>query len=375
MLRTVVPTCVVSRAAPLLLGLTLACGGSSAPIVIASAGPWATQPYAQAAKQGIELALAEVNGRGGIKGRRVEWRARDDEASGAKAAEIANEFLASPEVVAVVGHVNSGAMVAAARVYDGGLPAVAISTSSPDLTGISPWVFRVISSDSVNGIDAARFAQRMAFKSAAVLYENDSFGRGFADAFRRAYRGRLVAMEPIPSDSIADYEPYVAYLKSRQPDLVLMVTVEGPGIALVREARRQQLSAAILGSDGWSGMAKYPTDANGIYVAQPFTATDPRPDAQRFVSAFQSKYGTLPNANSALGYDAMMVVINAIKAVGTDRAHIRDYLAGTASRQPYAGVTGPIAFDSTGDVRNKPFTMTRLDGSQFVVVTPGATSP
>lgn len=363
------------RAAPLLIGLTLACAGSSAPIVIASAGPWSTQPYAQAAKQGIELALAEVNERGGINGRRVEWRARDDEANGAKAAEIANEFLASPEVVAVVGHVNSGAMVAAARVYDGGLPAVAISTSSPDLTGISPWVFRVISSDSVNGIDAARFAQRMGFKSAAVLYENDSFGRGFADAFRRAYRGRLISIDPIPSDSIADYEPYIAYLKTRQPELVLMVTVEGPGIALVREARRQQLGATILGSDGWSGMAKFPTDANGIYVAQPFTATDPRPDAQRFVSAFQTKFGMLPNANSALGYDAMMVVINAIKAVGTDRRRVREYLASTATRPAYAGVTGAISFDATGDVRNKPFTMTRLEGSQFVVVTPPGTSP
>ncbi len=359
----------------LLLGLTLACDGSSSPIVIASAGPWATQPYAVAAKQGIELAIAEVNQRGGIDGRRLEWRARDDEANGAKAAEIANEFLASPDVVAVVGHVNSGAMVAAARVYDAGLPAVAISTSSPDLTSISPWVFRVISSDSVNGIDVARFAQRMAFNSAAVLYENDSFGRGFADAFRRAYRGRLIAVDPIPSDSSAGYEPYVAYLKARQPDVVLMVTVEAPGIALVREAKRQQLSAALVGSDGWSGMTKYPGDANGIYVAQPFTATDPRAEAQRFVAAFQAKHGAPPNANSALGYDAMMVVVDAIKAVGPDRRRIRDYLASSPTRAPFAGVTGPIAFDSTGDVRNKPFTMTRLDGGQFVVVAPPGTSP
>lgn len=368
MLRTVVPTRVVFRVAPILLGLTLACSRSNGPIVIASAGPWSTQPYAQAAKQGIELALAEVNERGGINGRRVEWRARDDEANGAKAAEIANEFLTSPEVVAVVGHVNSTAMVAAARVYDAGLPAVAISTSSPDLTGISPWVFRVISSDSVNGIDAARFAQQMSFKSAAVLYENDSFGRGFADAFRRAYRGDLMAMEPIPSDSIADYEPYIAYLRSRHPDLVLMVTVEGPGIALVREARRQQLGSAILGSDGWSGMAKYPTEASGIYVAQPFTATDSRPEARRFVSAFEAKYGTVPNANSALGYDATMVVLNAIRAVGPDRKAIRDYLAGSGRRPAYPGVTGAIAFDSTGDVKDKPFTMTRLEDGRFVVV-------
>lgn len=373
MLRPAPSTALVSRVAPLLLGLTLACGRSNAPIIIGSAGPWATQPYAQAARQGIELAIAEVNERGGIDGRAVEWRPRDDEANGMKAAEIASEFLASKDVIAVVGHLNSGAMVAAARVYDGGLPAVAISTSSPDLTGISPWVFRVISSDSVNGIDVARFAQAKSLKSAAVLYENDSFGRGFADAFRRAYNGRLVAFDPVPSDSSAGYEPYVAYLKQQKPDLILMITVEAPGLALVREARRQQLDGVLLGSDGWSGLHKYPDEANGVYVAQPFTPADPRPEAQKFVAAFRAKYGTPPNTHSALAYDATMVVIEAIRAAGPDRGAVRDYLASSRRRRPYAGVTGPIAFDTTGDVRNKPFAMTRLEGGQFVIVSSAGT--
>lgn len=357
----------------LLLSLTLACGGSSSPIVIGSAGPW-EQPYALAVKQGIEMALAEINERGGVDGRQVEWLPRDDQASGAKAAEIATEFLENRDVVAVVGHVNSGAMVAAARVYDGGLPAVAVTTSSPDLTGISPWVFRVMPSDSVNGIDLARFAQRMSYKSAAVLYENDAFGRGLADAFRRAFRGQLVSMDPIPSDSSADFEPYIAYIKARQPDAVVMITVEAPGLKLLREAKRQQLQAAILGSDGWTGLARYPTEANGIYVAQSFTATDPRAEAQRFVSAFRARYTVTPTANAALGYDAVMVVVDAIRAVGTGRGRIRDYLASSADRKPFTGVTGPIAFDASGDLRNKPLAMTRLESAQFVVVAPAGTS-
>ena len=181
------------------------------------------QQYALTVKQGIEMALAEINERGGIGGSKVEWLSRNDSASGARAAEVATEFLENRRVVAVVGHVNSGAMVAAARVYDGGLPAVAVTATSPDLTGISPWVFRVMPSDSVNGIHLAEFAQRMAFKRTAVLYENDAFGRNLADAFRRAYRGELVSFDPIPSDSTTDFEPYIAYIKSRLPDAVLMV--------------------------------------------------------------------------------------------------------------------------------------------------------
>jgi branched-chain amino acid transport system substrate-binding protein len=321
------------------------------------------------------MALAEIKERGGVNGRQIEWLLRDDKASGAKAAEVATEFLENGNVVAVVGHVNSSAMVAAARVYDKGLPAVAVTTSSPDLTGISPWVFRVISSDSVNGIDLARFAQRMSFKSAAVLYENDAFGRGLADAFRRAFQGQLVSIDPIPSDSSSDFEPYIAYVKARHPDAVLMITVEAPGLKLLREAKRQQLQAAVLGSDGWTGLARYPTEANGIYVAQSFTATDPRAEARRFVTAFQARYHVVPTANSALGYDATMVVVDAIRVVGPDRSRIRAYLAGSADRKPFAGVTGAIAFDATGDLRNKPLAVTRLENGRFMVVPSSGTSP
>lgn len=355
-----------------LLCLTIACGSNGA-IVIGSAGPW-EQQYALTVKQGIEMALAEINERGGINGRAVEWLPRDDNASGARAAEVATEFLENHNVVAVVGHVNSGAMVAAARVYDGGLPAVAVTTSSPDLTGISPWVFRVIPSDSVNGIHLAQFAQRMAFKRTAVLYENDAFGRGLADAFRRAYRGQLVSIDPIPGDSTTDFEPYIAYVKAQQPDAVLMITVEAPGLKLLREAKRQQLQAAVLGSDGWTGLAPYP-EANGIYVGQSFTATDPRAEARKFVAAFQARYQVAPTANAALGYDAMMLVVDAIRAVGPDRRRIRDYLASSAERTPFAGVTGPLAFDATGDLRNKPIAVTRLENAQFVVVPSQGTTP
>ncbi|MGQ0539317.1 MAG: ABC transporter substrate-binding protein, partial [Gemmatimonadaceae bacterium] len=353
----------------LALCLTLACGGSDAPIVVGAAAPW-NEPYAVEVQHGIELALSEINDSGGIRGRKVTLLMRDDEAKGTKAAQVAAEFLANQDVVAVVGHVNSAAMVAAARVYDGGLPAIAVTTTTPDLTNISPWVFRVIPSDSVNGVDLARFAERMSFTRAAVLYENDAYGRGLASAFRRAYRGHIVAVDPIPGTAGADYEPYIAWIKAQQPaiDAVLMITVEGPGVALMREARRQRLAVAFVGSDGWTGLSKYPEVAEGVYVAQAFTATDPRAEVQRFVAAYRTRYGTIPTANAALGYDAMHVAVRAIGAAGSDRRRVRDWLAAAGQRVPLPGVTGPIAFNENGDVANKPFAMTRLAGRDFVIV-------
>ena len=144
------------------------CSRSRGPVLIAAAGNW-NESYGEMNKRGIDLALEEINQRGGAGGRPIQLLSRDDKGDGTRAVNIAAEFLANTQVVAVVGHVNSGTMVAAARVYNEGLPAVSTTASTPDLTGISPWVFRVISSDSVNGLDLARFARSLGFTRAAIL--------------------------------------------------------------------------------------------------------------------------------------------------------------------------------------------------------------
>ena len=146
-----------------------ACAGKSHSILIGAAGPL-TQSFGDMTKKGVEMAIAEVNDSGGVRGQRLELDERDDGADGAKAAAIAQAFVSNPAVVGVVGHVTSGAMVAAAKVYDAGhLPAIATSATSPDLTGISPWVCRVVPSDSSNGITIARFAPARGKKRAAIL--------------------------------------------------------------------------------------------------------------------------------------------------------------------------------------------------------------
>src|ERR1019366_9270434 len=149
-------------------------GGGGASYTIAAAGPWQLS-HGRNTRMGIELALKEINDAGGVNGHKLQVKEADDRADGATAAQIAQKFVDDKTVLAVVGHVTSGAMVAAVQVYDGHLAAVATSASSPDLTGISKWAFRVISSDSANGADMARFAVRTGHKRAAILYENDNY--------------------------------------------------------------------------------------------------------------------------------------------------------------------------------------------------------
>ena len=348
----------------LLAGFLVACAGQPADVTLGAAGPW-TEGYGAMNKRGIDLAIEEINAGGGVRGRPLRLLARDDGADGAKAATIAVEFVQNPAISAVVGHVNSSTMVAAAKIYDGARPAVATTATSPDLTGISPWVFRVIASDSATGVELGRFARRLGHGRAGILYENDSYGRGLAEAFRRSFDGTIVSIDPIPSGN-GDYEPYIAFLKTRDPGLVFVAGTEASGMAILREARRQQLTADFLGGDGWTGIVGEPA-AQGAYVGAPFTASDERQEAQRFVAAFRARYDMIPDGNAALAYDATKLLAKVIEAVGPDRAAIRERLASLDDRSAYRGVTGAIRFHANGDPVGKDVVIARVNRGELTV--------
>ena len=202
-------------------------------------------------------------------------------------------------------------MVSAAHVYDKHLAAVATTATSPSLTGISPWAFRVIPSDSANGLTIARFADKLGRKRAAVLYENNPYGRGLADNFRKSFHGQIISIDPIAEgeEQLRVVRQLVQELTSR---LVFVAGTDASGLAFLKEARRQQLTADLVGGDGWQTLAPNAL-AEGIYVGAPFSAQDPRPEVQAFVTAYKRKYNAIPDGNAALAYDATKLLAAAVE--------------------------------------------------------------
>lgn len=341
------------------LAVVSACRSTPSVVTFGAAGPW-TQDYGAMNRKGIELALADLAARATPGQPHIRVLFRDDDGDGMRAAAIAQEFVDHPEISAVIGHVNSGAMVAAARVYDGHLAAVATTASTPALTGISRWTFRVISSDSMNGIAIARFAMRRGWRRAAILYENNAYGRGLADAFVRGFKGDLISIDPIAEGAGQDLSPFVTYFRQRHAEVVFVAGTGASGESFLREARRQGLTAHLVGGDGWTVLTSDTVNADGVYVGAPFTANDGDPATRHFVAEFEKHYGMVPDGNAALAYDATMLLADAASHVGADRRRIRDYLADLANRGSYAGVTGPIAFSPDGDPLGKSIVMTRI---------------
>jgi branched-chain amino acid transport system substrate-binding protein len=357
---------LLSKAAWSVAFLAIAgCAGTKEPYIVAAAGPW-KQGYGLQNLQGVELAVEEINKAGGINGHPLRLVSRDDDGDGTVAARIAQDFVTTPSISAVIGHVNSSGMLSAAPIYDGQLPAVATSATSPDLTGISSWVFRIISSDSLNGIALANFASRFGQRgpaSVAVLYENNTYGRGLADSFRRSFHGDIVSLDPINAD-LPTAEPYVAYLKSRKPRIVFVAGRVASGLKILQEAKRQGFTPMFVGGDGWQGILADTAMAEGTYIGMSFTPEDPSPAARAFVAAFNQKFNTVPDAHAALAYDATKLIAQALKVKGPNRRAIRDYLRSLNRETAYAGLTGPAFFEDTGDPVGMRFKVFRVhDGS------------
>ncbi len=361
----------IGAAAVALCCLT-ACGDSSGEAVrFGVAGPL-EQFIGSHTLRGAELARDHINAAGGIRGRTLELVAVTDSAVPSRAVTVADGFLADPSLVAVVGHVNSGATLAAAAIYNRGIPAVSPVATSPEISDAGAWIFRVCSSDEANAAGLAEFALRELGDRAAIIYANDPYGRGLRDAFGRSFAaggGTLVEEYPFIEGQTTDFEAYLLRIRAARPDLIFIASTDVGAGPAIRQARDMGIEVPFVGGDGLLGLAGQGPAYEGVYIGLLYHPDAPGASGREFVDAYRNAYGEQPDHFAALGYDAVMLVARAARQVGFDRSKIRDYLDGVGrEREAFPGVTGRIAFDENGDPLEKSFSVGRISGSQIQFV-------
>ena len=330
-------------------------------MVLGLTGPF-SEARGRSMRLAAELAVAEINARGGVRGRRLDLRTLDDSASEDVALRVAEALRDDPAVVAVIGHLTSGPTLAAAPVYGGGdRPVVLVSpsASNPALSGISPFFFRVCPSDLAFGSRLAQYATRtLGARRVAVVFMNDDYGRGIRETFR-AELGRLggeVVSEDPYLPSAGSPEPYLARLaRGGDTDAVLLAMPRVAAELALRETARLGLRWPVLGGDALTGIETLGPPAEGVRVASPYLPDRPGERNAAFVAAYRRTYdGARPDHRGAGAYDVVQLLARAIEDVGTDRRALRDYLAAVGGDRPaFEGVTGRIAFDRAGDVPEK----------------------
>lgn len=331
-------------------------------VVIGAAWPWEARKNVLY-WQGIEMAVAETNSEGGVLGRSVRIVRADDQESVDQGRIIAQEFGKNPDMVAVIGHLQSYVTVPAAAIYDlSGLVLVSATATTSELTGRGyRRTFRTIFTDVEVGRQMAEFAVLRGYRRMAIYYARDENGRGLANAFEEQVSSHNLQIidrqsyDPNTSATARIAEQAVEAWKNLNVDAVFVAGQDEPAARLAVELRRRGIGAAILGGDALATSSYLQIAgpaAEGTVIGTPFHADMPAPEARRFAGAFRKRYGKDPDVGAALGYDAVRVLVQGMrKAPSVDPGEIAAALHQTRGWQ---GVTGRFTFDEAGGLVDMP---------------------
>lgn len=348
-------------------------GSTEAPIVFGVAAPL-EETYGKTARMGAELAQREINARIAPGGRRLELRFEDDGGEEQSALAAAEQMFANDSIIAVVGNVTSTPTISASKVYSRGLPALATSATSREITRLGEWVFRIAPSDSAIATSLAERARQIETR-VAVLYSNEKYGRGLASDFQNAFEragGRIVSIDPY-LEGMQDFTPYLKRLQRERVGLVMLAGVETGASRIIVQARQMGYNARFIGGDGLEALREMGPVYDGTMVGMLFHAAA-SPAARDFSERFQKAYNREPDSSAATSYDAVLLLWRAVEAGNTSRNAIRSYLAGVGASggsPKFEGVTGTIQFDANGDPKDKPFVLGVAKNGELALLSGG----
>lgn len=344
-------------------------GAKGGEIVIAHAGPMTgdSAQFGDMKGKAIQLAIDEINEKGGINGKKVAQLTGDDTGNPKEAPNVAQKFAQDDKVLAVIGHWNSSCTLAARGIYDAaGIPLLADSVNKALTDGTTPTSYRVSLTDTAQAQSLAKYAyEKMGKRKAAILYTANDFGTGLMNDFATAFEelgGEVVASETYFEGQSKDFSPQLTKIKGKDPDLMFIAGYYVETALIAQQSKEIGLDVQMLGTEGISSeeLIKLGGDAvEGIVFAGFFHPDIEYPGTKEFVEAFRAKYDKDPDTYAALAYDSAKLIFAGIEQNGESREGIMKFLDEV---EDFPGVAGPISFDDNHDVIRNIVVLTVKDG-------------
>jgi branched-chain amino acid transport system substrate-binding protein len=322
--------------------------------------------YGESVRDGALLAAKEINAAGGVDGKMIEIVSYDTKGDPVEGVNAYNRLRDQDGVTALVGGTFSGVTLGIKdlAVADN-MPMLTPTATNANVTLDAANVFRACYTDAYQGQVAAVFTRdELGAKTAAVLYnKDDAYSEGVAQAFIDEFGDGVVLVEAYGA-SDDDYSAVLSKVKDAGVDAVFLPDYISTVGVVLTQMDSLGLDVPVVGADGWDGIeGDYADVAEGMYFTNHYAKDDESALVQDFISNYSAEYQMDPNALSALGYDAVYVMVEAIKAGGDDSQAIVDALAAT----DFQGVTGHVTFDSNGDPMKSISVITIKDGEQKLV--------
>lgn len=316
----------------------------------------ALSSYGQSHTNAVKLAVEQVNNAGGILGKQIELVTEDDQGDAVIGVNAAKKLINQGGITAIVGPIPSkiGSTVAPV-VQEAKMPTVVTGTS-PAITVGKDFVFRSCWTDDFQGVVLAKFAfETLGSRNAAVLYDlGNDYAKSVSEVFIATFKtlgGTIVALETHPTDA-TDFRAQLTNIKAANPDLFFFPDFYNDASLIAKQAREMGVDCQYMGADGWDSPDLDLVALEGAYYASHFSKDDTRPETRAFVDDYTKKYGNTPDLLAIMGYDAAIIVIDAIRRAGsTDPVAVRDAIQATDN---LAGAQGNISFNENGDPKTLP---------------------
>jgi len=327
-------------------------------------------------ENGARMAIDELNAKGvTIGGKKVKFELlAEDDAADPKQGTAAAQKLVDSKVNGVIGHLNSGTSIPASKIYsDAGIPQISPSATNPKFTRNGyKTTFRVVADDVHLGGTLGKYAvQKVKGKSIAVIDDRTAYGQGVADEFEKGVKaagGKTVARE-FTNDKATDFTAILTSIKAKKPDVVFFGGMDAVAGPMLRQMKQLGINAKFMGGDGIcsSELPKLAagTMADGQVVCAEAGGVEgeAKKSMDTFYAAYKKKYNDDVKVYAPYVYDAVNVMVAAMVKAGS--AEPAKYLPVLAKTAGYKGVTGTIAFDDKGDIKNGALTLyTFKDGKR-----------
>ena len=309
--------------------------------------------FGQSSHRGVQMALDEINARGGVLGRPLVIVAEDNQSKPGDSATIAKKLVSRDKVVAILSGGTSSACLEAAPICQAAhVPFVATTATAPEVTEKRDYIFRNCFIDPFQGAVLAKFALTTlkAKRVAMITSVNTPYSVGLSKVFRERFTalgGEIVA-ENKYSEGDKDFRAQLTAIRASAPDAIAATGFYTESALICKQARELGLNCPIFGGDGWEAPELIEIGGKaveGTFYASHYSSESTAPEVRDFVKKYRERFsGETPDSMAPLAYDAALIVADAIARAGTtDGPKLRAALAAT---KDFPGVTGRTTIDA-----------------------------
>jgi len=309
--------------------------------------------------EGIKLGaqLAVEKGKANLEkmGYKVEFVPFDDQAKPDVGVANAKNIIADKDIMAVIGHLNSGVAIPSSEVYkEVNVVMISPANTNPVVTDRGyPNVNRVCGRDDVQGVVGSEFAHAQKIKSAYIVHDKTQYGQSIAEFFKADSEKKGIKVLGFEgTEEKSNFDPIITPIKAKNPDLIYFGGIYDQAAPFFKQAREKGVKSKFMGPDGMdsSDLTKI---AGKAVVGMTYTsAAGPAsalPKAKAFVDEFKKKFSKNPEPYAAEAYDAATIALKAIEETAKKGKVSREDVSSAVRKAKLSGITGEIAFDAKGD--------------------------